>query len=56
MLLTAPHHNRTDVFAGEDSALVRPYVLASEERALRHSTPLPHDLLTHTWLAPTEAL
>ncbi|WP_369144015.1 hypothetical protein [Streptomyces sp. R44] len=55
-LLTAPHHNRTDVFAGEDSALVRPYVLASEERTLRRSTPLPHDLLTHTWFAPTEAL
>ncbi|MDX2297590.1 MULTISPECIES: hypothetical protein [Streptomyces] len=50
-LLTAP-----DVFAGEDSALVRPYVLASEKRALRHSTPLPHDLLAHTWFAPTEAL
>ncbi|MFD0074023.1 hypothetical protein ACFVIY_16475 [Streptomyces sp. NPDC127166] len=55
-LLTAPHRNRMDVFAGEDSALVRPYVLASEERALRLSTPLPHSLLTHTWFAPTEAL
>ncbi|WP_052499068.1 hypothetical protein [Streptomyces vietnamensis] len=55
-LLTAPHRNRTDIFAGEDSALVRPYVLASEERALRRSTPLPHDFLTHTWFAPAEAL
>ncbi|MFD4863570.1 hypothetical protein [Streptomyces atratus] len=55
-LLTAPHHNRTGVFAGEDSALVRPYVLASEKRALRRSTPLPHGLLAHTWFAPTEAL
>ncbi|MFE7596009.1 hypothetical protein [Streptomyces sp. NPDC057494] len=55
-LLTTPHHNRTDVFAGEDSALVRPYVLASGERALQRSTSLPHDLLTHTWFTPTEAL
>ncbi|MEV4938890.1 hypothetical protein [Streptomyces zaomyceticus] len=55
-LRMAPRRDRTDVFAGEDSALVRPYVLASEERALRRSMPLPHDLLTHTWFAPTEAL
>ncbi|MFB6525626.1 hypothetical protein [Streptomyces sp. NPDC056399] len=47
--------DRADVFAGEDSALVRPYVLVSEEQALRRATPPPHNLLTHTCFAPTEA-
>ncbi|MFV6027985.1 hypothetical protein [Streptomyces sp. NPDC056264] len=52
----APLRDRADALAGADSALVRPYVLASEERALWRLTPRPHDLLAHTWYTPTEAL
>lgn len=55
-LPTGQRRDRTGVLPGEDTALVRPYVLASEKRARRHSATSPHDLLTHTWLAPTEAL
>lgn len=53
--LRSPHRNRTDLLSGEDNALVRPYVLATEERALRRSTSAPHPLFTHTWFAPAEA-
>ena len=49
------HRDRTDVIAGEETALVRPYVLASEERARRRSATIPHDLFAYTWFAPAEA-
>ncbi|MEU9618161.1 hypothetical protein [Streptomyces sp. NPDC048155] len=45
-----------DVLAGEETALVRPYVLASEERTKRRSTAVPDDPFAHTWFAPAEAL
>ena len=49
--------DRTDVLAGEDTALVRPYVLASEEHArLQDSAAAPHGLFAHTWFAPAEVL
>ena len=53
---TGQRRGRTEVLPGEDTALVRPYVLASEERARRRQAAAPHDLLTLTWFAPTEAL
>ncbi|MBT2487876.1 hypothetical protein J7E96_04880 [Streptomyces sp. ISL-96] len=46
---------RTDVLVGEETALVRPYVLACEERARRRSAAVSHELLTHTWFVPVEA-
>ncbi|MFB7528590.1 hypothetical protein ACFC0C_10125 [Streptomyces sp. NPDC056178] len=49
------HRGRTDVLAGEETALVRPYVLASEERTKRHSAAVPHGPVAHTWFAPAEA-
>ena len=54
--LTTWARDHTNVLAGEETALVRPYVLASEERAERHSAAVPHDLFTHTWFAPAEVL
>ncbi|MFE7244668.1 hypothetical protein [Streptomyces sp. NPDC057580] len=54
--LRAPRRIRTDALAGEGSALVRPYVLASEERELQRLTSVPHDSFTYTWFAPAEAL
>ncbi|WOX23840.1 hypothetical protein [Streptomyces solicathayae] len=44
-----------DVLAGEETALVRPYVLASEERARRRSMTVPHDLSAYAWFVPAEA-
>ncbi|MCX4787677.1 hypothetical protein OG369_16230 [Streptomyces sp. NBC_01221] len=47
--------DRTDILVGEETALVRPYVLACEERARRRSAAISHELLTHTWFARVEA-
>ncbi|SFX13220.1 hypothetical protein SAMN02787144_1001602 [Streptomyces atratus] len=55
-LFMGQHRVRMDVLAGEETALVRPYVLASEERTKRRSTAVPHDPFAHTWFAPAEAL
>ncbi|MEU8530072.1 hypothetical protein AB0C77_31515 [Streptomyces sp. NPDC048629] len=49
------HRDRTDVIAGEETALVRPYVLAAEGRARRRSAAAPQDLFAYTWFAPAEA-
>ena len=49
------HRDPTDVLAGEETALVRPYVLAIEERAKRHAAAVPNDLLAYTWFTPAEA-
>ncbi|MGW3626941.1 hypothetical protein [Streptomyces sp. NPDC000880] len=49
------HREHMDVRTGEETELVRPYVLASEERARQRSTA-PHHLLAHTCFAPAEAL
>lgn len=50
------YRNREDVVAGEETALVRPYVLASEERAWRGSTTAPNDLFAYSCDAPEVAL
>jgi hypothetical protein len=55
-LLVGQHRNREDAIAGEETALVRPYVLASEERAWRGSTAAPNGLFTYTCYAPKVAL
>ncbi|MEU3746860.1 MULTISPECIES: hypothetical protein [Streptomyces] len=47
--------NRTDFVPGEETALVRPYVLAGEQRTRQSSVPVPHHLLAHTCFAPAEA-
>ncbi|MFE5594781.1 hypothetical protein [Streptomyces sp. NPDC056549] len=47
--------DRTNFLPGEETALVRPYVLASEQRTQQSSAPIPHHLLTHTCFAPAEA-
>ncbi|MFD4315253.1 hypothetical protein [Streptomyces sp. NPDC058548] len=47
--------DRTDFLPGEETALVRPYVLAAEQRARQSSAPVTHHLLTHTCFAPAEA-
>ncbi len=44
-----------DVLRGEDTALVRPYILASEQRTRQRSTPTSHGHLIHTCFAPAEA-
>ena len=49
------HRDPTDVLAGEETALVRPYVLTIEERAKRHAAAVPNDLLAYTWFTPAEA-
>ncbi|MFC8009602.1 hypothetical protein [Streptomyces cinereoruber] len=43
-----------DFLPGEETALVRPYVLASEQRTRQRSTPIPHHLLAHTCFMPAE--
>ncbi|MEU7291748.1 hypothetical protein AB0A76_00865 [Streptomyces exfoliatus] len=56
-LLAGQHRDRTDVLVGEETALVRPYVLACEERARRRSAAVPQELFaTHTWFAPAEVV
>ncbi|MEU2244027.1 hypothetical protein ABZ572_32035 [Streptomyces sp. NPDC018338] len=45
---------RADFLPGEETALVRPYVLAGEQRTRQRSTPLPHRLLAHSCFTPTE--
>ncbi len=53
--LKAPRGIRAAVLAGEDSTLVRPYVLASEEHELQRSASAPHAPYTRNWFAPAEA-
>ncbi|MEU0689970.1 hypothetical protein [Streptomyces uncialis] len=43
-----------EILRGEEIALVRPYVLASEERARLRSAAVPHS--AHTWFAPAGVL
>ncbi|KQX57986.1 MULTISPECIES: hypothetical protein [unclassified Streptomyces] len=47
--------DRTDFLAGEETALVRPYVLAGEQRTRQSSALIPHHLLAHTCFVPAEA-
>ncbi|MGW1927863.1 hypothetical protein [Streptomyces sp. NPDC001919] len=47
--------DRTDFLPGEETALIRPYVLAVEQRTRQSSAPAPHRLLAHTCFAPAEA-
>jgi hypothetical protein len=54
-LLMGQRRDREDVLAGEETALVRPYVLASEENARRHSTT-PHERFPHTCFVSAGAL
>lgn len=54
-LLMGQRRDREDVLAGEETALVRPYVLASEEEARRRSTA-PHDRFAHACFVPAGAL
>ncbi|WP_405687838.1 hypothetical protein [Streptomyces sp. NBC_00057] len=44
-----------DVLADDEIALVRPYVLASGEGAMRLSTAVAHTPFAQTWFAPPEA-
>lgn len=55
-LLMGRGQDRTDVLAGEETALVRPYVLASEEHARLRSAAVPYAFFAHTSFAPAEAL
>jgi hypothetical protein len=55
-LLTGQCQDHTDFFAGEDTALVRPYVPSGEERARRHQPAVSHDLFALDWFASAEAL
>lgn len=49
------HRERADVLVGEETALVRPYVLASEERTRQASTAGPHPLPADTWFDTVRA-
>lgn len=49
------HRERADVLVGEEMALVRPYVLASEQRTRQHSTAGPHPLPPGSWFATAGA-
>ncbi|MGA5068089.1 hypothetical protein ACPB9E_30665 [Streptomyces exfoliatus] len=53
-LLLRQLQDRMDFLPGEETALVRPYVLASEQRTRQRSTPVPHQLLAHTCFTPAE--
>ncbi|WP_405854403.1 hypothetical protein OG361_16875 [Streptomyces sp. NBC_00090] len=53
-LLLRRLQDRTDFLPGEETALVRPYVLASEQRTRQRSTPVPHHLLAHACFMPAE--
>ncbi|MFI1973658.1 hypothetical protein [Streptomyces wedmorensis] len=46
--------DRADFLPDEETALVRPYVLASEQFTRQSSVPVPHLLLAHTCFAPVE--
>ncbi|MFD5365503.1 hypothetical protein [Streptomyces sp. NPDC127103] len=46
--------DRTDFLRGEETALVRPYVLAGEQRTRQRSAPVPHHLLAYTCFALAE--
>lgn len=46
---------RADALAREETALVRPYRLASEERTRQRSTAVPHPLPADTWFATAGA-
>ncbi|MFE6072110.1 hypothetical protein [Streptomyces sp. NPDC056525] len=54
-LFLRQHRDRTDFLTGEETALVRPYLLAVEQRSRQSSAPVPHHLLAHTCFAPAEA-
>jgi hypothetical protein len=45
------HREHTSVLRGEESALVRPYVLASDERARHRSTAALRPPFVGPWLA-----
>ncbi|MFF3603052.1 hypothetical protein [Streptomyces sp. NPDC002463] len=46
--------DRTNFLPGEETALVRPYVLAGEQCARQSSEPIRHHLFAHTCFAPAE--
>ncbi|TXS34562.1 hypothetical protein EAO71_00585 [Streptomyces sp. ms191] len=54
-LLFRQLRDRTVFLPGEETALVRPYVLASEQHTRQSSAPVPHHLLAHSCFAPAEA-
>ncbi|WP_435969568.1 hypothetical protein [Streptomyces sp. Qhu_M48] len=53
-LLLRQLQDRTDFLPGEETALVRPYVLASEQRTRQRSAPVPHHLIARTCFTPEE--
>ncbi|WP_327162592.1 hypothetical protein [Streptomyces zaomyceticus] len=54
-LLLRQLRDRADFLTGEETALVRPYILAFEQRTRQNSAPVPHHLFTHACFAPAEA-
>ncbi|MFD5429325.1 hypothetical protein [Streptomyces sp. NPDC127084] len=48
--------SRQDVLAGEETALVRPYVLAAEERVTGMSALLPEGYAEGIWFVSAEAV
>ncbi|MFJ8132516.1 hypothetical protein [Streptomyces hydrogenans] len=54
-LLLRQLRDRADFLTGEETALVRPYLLAVEQRTQQSSPPVPHHLLAHTCFTPAEA-
>jgi hypothetical protein len=54
-LVMRQHRGRADVIVGEETALVRPYVMTSEERARHRTTAAPHRLPFDSWSTPTGA-
>ncbi|MFE5716340.1 hypothetical protein ACFQ7J_36620 [Streptomyces sp. NPDC056501] len=53
-LLLRELRDRADFLPGEETALVRPYVLASEQRTRQRSASVPHHILAHTCFTPAE--
>lgn len=47
--------DHADVLVGEEFALVRPYVLASEERTRQRFVAGPHPISADAWFAPVGA-
>ncbi|TXS13950.1 hypothetical protein EAO70_20360 [Streptomyces sp. adm13(2018)] len=47
--------DRTNFLLGEETALVRPYVLVDDQCTRQSSEPIPHHLIAHACFAPAEA-
>ncbi|MFI9748034.1 hypothetical protein [Streptomyces sp. NPDC052494] len=46
--------DRTNFLPGEETALVRPYVLVGEQCTRQSSEPIPYHLLAHACFVPAE--